>query len=259
MDRLFNYLAPRRWPDTALKFLAFCLLIGSMNITFNWAFAPGPQAPWWFYVLNGLAVGGPFVLFFFGIASYQVRLQRRLKLLSRTDALTGLENRRSFLELAARRRAEGVPGVLMLLDADHFKRVNDEHGHAVGDVALRAIAYVLRRNLRPGDIIGRLGGEEFAVYMHDVNAGQARAVGERLCRLIPFNAGPGKEHLSITLSAGAVTISTHDSLDRMLARADVALYHAKETGRARFVLWDKLILTEAASPDAVATPRASVG
>lgn len=258
MDRLFNYLAPRHWRDTTLKFLAFCLLIGGMNITFNRAFAPGPLAPWWFYVLNGLAVGGPFVLFFFGVASYQVRLQRQLKLLSRTDALTGLDNRRSFMELATRRQAEGVRGVLMLLDADHFKRVNDEHGHAVGDVALRAIAYVLRRNLRPGDIIGRLGGEEFAIYMRDVTVVQARVVGQRLCQLIPFNGGPGKEHLSITLSVGAVTISTSDSIDRMLARADVALYHAKETGRARFVLWDKLILTEDASAAASPPPLASV-
>jgi diguanylate cyclase len=158
-------------------------------------------------------------------------------LLSRKDGLTGLNNRRTFLELAQLRLDESPFGVVILLDADHFKRVNDVYGHAVGDVCLKEIAHRLKWNLREIDVAGRIGGEEFAVLFANATIEQARVIAGRLGQPIPFRAEGQAEHLSVTLSMGAVLIEPEISLDALLVRADQALYAAKEAGRARLVFW----------------------
>ena len=162
---------------------------------------------------------------------HQKALQDRLALLATTDALTGLPNRRAFLEAAA----TGGGGALLLLDADHFKRVNDAHGHAVGDACLRALADHLRRHLRKGDLVGRLGGEEFALFLPGATRAEAEALGARLCREVAVEAGSAPP-LRLTLSAGAALGTPDLPLDRLMAQADAALYQAKEAGRARLVV-----------------------
>ncbi len=172
------------------------------------------------------------------------RLMRRLRHLSRHDALTGLLNRRAMDErLAAewqRHLRLHEPFALLLLDIDHFKRVNDRHGHAVGDHALKALAEVLRELLRPTDSAARVGGEEFLVMLPGVDAPRALAAAERLRQEIARVAVPGTEPghvLHLTVSIGVADAVPQDgSLAQLLLRADQALYRAKAEGRDRVVL-----------------------
>jgi diguanylate cyclase (GGDEF)-like protein len=123
----------------------------------------------------------------------------------------------------------------MMLDVDHFKRVNDTHGHPSGDDVIREVARRLTERLRDTDILGRYGGEEFAVIAPDTDLADGRLLAERLrehvaCEPIPTRTGP----LHVTASIGLSQTSTAaESLTAALARADRALYHAKQTGRNR--------------------------
>ncbi|MBR0684269.1 GGDEF domain-containing protein [Roseomonas eburnea] len=162
-----------------------------------------------------------------------------------TDPLTGLANRRGFSAAAETAvslcRRQDMPAAMIVFDLDRFKAINDGHGHAAGDAVLAGMAGVLRRHLRAGDIVGRLGGEEFAVLCPGLDAAGAAAVAERLRaaqRLeVPHPAGPGE---AVTASAGVAELApTGDvatSLEAALAAADRALYAAKAAGRDRVVL-----------------------
>jgi len=176
------------------------------------------------------------------IASYawrQVLRARRLQDLSLTDELTGLPNRRHILayaseQLALARRLND-PVSLIVLDLDHFKRVNDEHGHAGGDAVLRGVATLLLDALRTGNRVGRLGGEEFLVVVPHADVDSARALAERVrTRIATTRIAFGSGALAITASLGVVTSPpTHGSVDALLAIADAALYEAKHAGRDR--------------------------
>lgn len=167
---------------------------------------------------------------------------RRLNQLARTDALTGALVRGHFFELAGReveraRRENTQLGVLMI-DVDHFKSVNDVHGHAAGDETLRRIAEIARAQMRPSDVFGRIGGEEFAALLPNVDAQESLAVAERLREAvegeqIPIGAG---RTISCTVSVGAASMRAGDErFDDALARADARLYLAKDLGRNRVV------------------------
>jgi two-component system cell cycle response regulator len=155
-----------------------------------------------------------------------------------TDQLTGLHNRRYMrvqLEQFIKRSDMGGKAVSILLcDIDHFKKVNDIHGHSAGDDVLREFGRRLRENIRPMDLACRYGGEEFVVIMPDTNQALAQQAGERLRHLIesePFTIGRG-DALRITMSGGVATVyPPDDTLDSMLKRADEALYRAKSRGR----------------------------
>jgi diguanylate cyclase (GGDEF)-like protein/PAS domain S-box-containing protein len=157
------------------------------------------------------------------------------------DELTGLNNRRCFLlrlqsELAhVRRYPQGSASVLMA-DLDYFKRINDTYGHAVGDIALKQFADLLRNAVRETDVLGRLGGEEFAVLLPETGAESAEFFAQRLCvmlRSVPVQVG--EQSIPMTASIGVTMISpTDDGPDKVLKRADEALYQAKEFGRDRF-------------------------
>ena len=163
-------------------------------------------------------------------------MMRQLEDLVATDELTGLFNRRHFLRLATRELnamdADVVHG-LALIDLDHFKRINDVHGHAAGDQVLQAFAAVASACLREGDVLARYGGEEFVVLLPDCNAERLTSCCERL--RIAFTdvelIGISVTHLS--LSAGMTLLELGDDLDDALHRADQALYRAKRDGRNR--------------------------
>ena len=159
-----------------------------------------------------------------------------------TDPLTGLYNRRyveaHLKQLAEQSRGSGQELAIMMLDIDHFKSVNDTHGHAAGDQVLVQLADRLRENLRAIDLVARVGGEEFLVAMPRTSAKQAHAAADRLRKLVndtPFDLGEDRPALRVTASVGVATSASamlgERDLSRMCARADAALYAAKSAGR----------------------------
>ena len=165
-------------------------------------------------------------------------MMRQLEELVATDELTGLFNRRHFLRLAEQelgRMETGGQHGLALIDLDHFKRINDVYGHAVGDQVLQAFAHIARACLRETDIVARYGGEEFVLLLPHCSAQQLSVCCERLRRAfaeaeLAAVVLPGS-HLS--LSAGMTLLTKDDDLDAALHRADQALYRAKHGGRNR--------------------------
>jgi diguanylate cyclase (GGDEF)-like protein len=157
-----------------------------------------------------------------------------------TDALTGLPNRRYFDEfcglLARRRRSGDAVGVLMI-DVDHFKRLNDRHGHAVGDEVLRAVGGALVASVREEDVPARYGGEEFVVLLRDPGPGVAADIGERVRRAVADLDLSEQGVAGVTVSVGvAVQRSADQAVADLLAEADEALYRAKRAGRDRVAM-----------------------
>ncbi len=176
------------------------------------------------------------------IAIENARLFGEVQRLATTDGLTGIYNRRHFFILAEHevqraRRARHSMGVIMV-DVDHFKRVNDSHGHAAGDQVLRSVAERCQQNIRAVDILGRYGGEEFAILLPEADMAIALAVAERLRQCVASAPVSVDGHaISVTLSLGvAVLTDEGDDLEAVLYRADAALYAAKQAGRNRVVL-----------------------
>ncbi|HSO06972.1 MAG TPA: DUF484 family protein [Pelomicrobium sp.] len=175
-----------------------------------------------------------------------VTYSERLKHMGLTDGLTGVHNRRYFeqrlREEASRCLRQGSPLACMLLDIDHFKRINDSHGHQEGDRVLREVAFRIKNQLRLSDALARYGGEEFAALLGSADAQLGRHIGERVRRAIsqtPFRLRDGTE-LPVTLSIGIATIeagaapaSAESAAAAMVERADQALYRAKQGGRDR--------------------------
>ncbi len=158
--------------------------------------------------------------------------------LAHTDELTGVSNRRQLYadlkrELTRAQRS-GRPFSLILFDIDHFKDVNDTHGHAAGDEVLKSISHVTRAQLRQNDLLGRWGGEEFLILAVDADSAEAGTLAERLRRSIEQSTlGPVSR---VTASFGVATFCPQDSEDDLIRRTDAALYKAKEGGRNRVVV-----------------------
>jgi diguanylate cyclase (GGDEF)-like protein/PAS domain S-box-containing protein len=158
--------------------------------------------------------------------------------LAHTDALTGLWNRRYFVDAAQRRidaqRRHGRPMCLLMIDADHFKRVNDQHGHSVGDAVLRGLSVCLLGELRAGDLLARLGGEEFVALLGDTALPEALQVAERWRAAVAALRVPhGAATIGLTISIGVATWAAGGDLDSWLSEADERLYAAKAAGRDR--------------------------
>jgi diguanylate cyclase (GGDEF)-like protein len=158
---------------------------------------------------------------------------------SLTDALTGTLNRAGFeqraLRLLHRAQRDGRGVAMLMMDADHFKRINDELGHPAGDTALRMLVRAAREALRPSDLLGRHGGEEFVALLVDVSPQAAQAAAERLRATIAgTRIDIDGQRLGLTVSIG---LSTHAGagyeLHRLVSRADAAVYRAKARGRNR--------------------------
>lgn len=167
--------------------------------------------------------------------------EQRLLKLAQTDPLTGLANRARLadaFELERRRSLrQGTPLSALILDLDHFKRVNDDHGHDTGDRALRHVAGLLQTSLRRTDLAARLGGEEFVLLLSDTSLEQARVVADKIRQNIEQTLLViGDTTLSLTVSGGVAEYGIDgDSLKALVRRADARLYHAKATGRNRIV------------------------
>ncbi|TAL90615.1 MAG: GGDEF domain-containing protein [Rhodanobacter sp.] len=168
----------------------------------------------------------------------QFKLEQRLRERAETDGLTGLLLRNRFLDLGRIALRESHrqqrPASVLFLDADHFKRINDEYGHAAGDVALVALAARLHTQGRKGDLIGRIGGEEFAMLLPDVDRDQALIRAEHLRLAVRASHHPGG-HLSASIGIATCAPGCYDSIETLLARADQAMRQAKRDGRDRVV------------------------
>jgi diguanylate cyclase (GGDEF)-like protein len=163
---------------------------------------------------------------------------RRIEELAELDELTGSYNRRCIMRLLdaemEKSRQASTPCAIALIDLDWFKRINDAHGHPVGDEVLRTFAITIFANIRPDDCFGRYGGEEFLLLLPDTAGDAASRMMERLRGIVAdldWSAfAPG---MRVTISAGIVTLRDADTADTFLARADSALYSAKAQGRNR--------------------------
>jgi diguanylate cyclase (GGDEF)-like protein len=157
------------------------------------------------------------------------------------DELTGLSNRRHFLEVInehiARSRNERFGFGLCVLDVDNFKQINDTFGHLVGDKVLRAAADLMRQNMREYDFLARFGGEEFTLIITRGDEPTTRRCAERLRRAIAdAELSDLEENVELTVSIGATMFQRGDTLEAALARADAAMYEAKQAGRNAFVM-----------------------
>lgn len=169
------------------------------------------------------------------LALVREETQNQLLAASRTDHLTGLGNRHAFFERGARLLAGDGPMTLLAFDLDHFKSINDRHGHAAGDAVLALFADVARAGLGPNVVLARLGGEEFAALLPGIGAGAARPLAESLCRAFALEARRA-DGLAIraTVSVGlAERQAGRTDLPHLLSAADKALYSAKSLGRDR--------------------------
>ena len=172
--------------------------------------------------------------------SERKRLEAELLSMANSDFLTGLANRRYFIERLTEewsrlKREEGRTAGVLMLDIDYFKRVNDAHGHAVGDELLRHFAVLLGHELRRIDTVGRIGGEEFAIILPGASIDAAGVFAERLRRLVADSPMTMNEDpIAFTVSIGVAVMTAQDAnVDAALVRADEALYRAKEGGRNR--------------------------
>jgi diguanylate cyclase (GGDEF)-like protein len=159
--------------------------------------------------------------------------RRRLRVLANIDSLTNVPNRRHFRELATLALRADAPGTaaLLMFDIDHFKQLNDRHGHATGDRALRAVSRSMSEHLRALDIAGRQGGDEFVLMLRNTSVRDALGVASRMVAHLQSQARD--VHLpQLTLSFGVVQMIPGEPLDEALRRADQALYEAKRQGRS---------------------------
>jgi len=168
------------------------------------------------------------------------RIEAELQAFATTDFLTQLPNRRHFMghieaELTRIQRGNSQAAAVLMCDLDHFKSINDQWGHALGDLALKHFAGILREQLRKSDLAGRVGGEEFAVVLGDASLEEALGFAQRVQRRLaqaPLVAG--EQRIVLTVSIGIAAMSAADSsVDAPLSRSDQALYGAKERGRNR--------------------------
>ncbi len=175
----------------------------------------------------------------------EIRLQNQeLQVLARRDSLTGVSNRRFFLDrlqvLFESARREGHKLCCIMVDIDHFKRINDAHGHVSGDEVIRRVAEVLGTEVRSSDAICRYGGEEFLLVLQDVGVERAMLVAERLRRRV---AAPAFARVPVTASFGLTSSSfgARDA-DQLIRQADEALYASKQRGRDLVTRWDRIYL-----------------
>ncbi len=210
----------------------------------------GTQRGWLVVVLLVTLVFCVMIYFLLRINYLRNRTNRKLKELNAqlyelatTDSMTKLFNRRHFLESAEneflRQHRKLTQSAMLMMDIDHFKRVNDTYGHATGDAAIVLVAELLKASLRKYDLVGRLGGEEYAMMLVDCDIKKATDIAARLCKEIEetdieFDGNA----INITISIGISPLLDDDTkVEQSLVRSDKALYEAKKNGRNRFVVY----------------------
>ncbi len=232
VHQIFKLLAPKNLWDSILKIGLFLIAIGGVNSVFASVFYPKLDLPFHYVFLSGVFVGLPFVSLCFFMLHTQLGLLTEMAIQARYDSLTSLANRQWFLKKTRAALERGNSGVLLIMDADHFKLINDTFGHHIGDACLKQIGFWLKGNLRTDDIVGRIGGEEFGVFLVNTDVTRLQKVCDPFLKPLEF-AGDDGQILTVTMSIGATPALIGDDLDHLMRRADIALYKAKKNGRAR--------------------------
>ena len=248
--------------DYVLKLCVFTLvayfIMGQVTLAGHLSYAPlfirlpvSRDGLWVDNVASDFAASLGFLVILFDLAHKLISRWREreneIRRLSITDELTGVANRREILsflrESLARQRRNGLPLTVILADLDHFKMINDSHGHDAGDQVLRLSAQALQAALRSTDRVGRYGGEEFLIVLPDTDEGTAMQVVERCRKQLACLAVTARSGKAIEISGSfgfaglAGDTSQEDMLETLLARADEALYRAKHRGRDCAVAW----------------------
>ncbi len=256
-----------RWPAIFILFShgAIFLLRTPMSLLHGPASDPA-LASAWMNVISTEEVLATISIAFILLAMAKERTELQHKNAAMLDPLTGLANRRAFLDAAAQltqtQTARDVPVAVFMIDLDRFKSVNDRFGHSVGDEVLRIFAESAQVNLRPTDIVARLGGEEFAVLLADACRDNAFKVAERIRSTFAALAATVAGHaVNATASIGVAIIQDpQQDIHALLGQADQALYRAKARGRNRVVVIGLDLLMEGgadASPAATRLPLAT--
>jgi diguanylate cyclase (GGDEF)-like protein len=241
--------------SVSIIFAADMLLPGFTARFDNYAFGVGIP----------LAIAPTLIYPLIGLYYRAEKAQSDLDRLVRTDALTGLANRRAFFEYTAKlfgdpRGPSTGPLALMMIDIDHFKRVNDIYGHTAGDDILKRVGHMIREAVRGGrdsspSLVARVGGEEFAVVLAGMDAVEASAVAERVCRSVRHAGVPvAGELVTTTVSVGVALRLPTETLETTLKAADKAAYDAKRGGRDRW----SLAMSHQAGPSVAPEKKAEV-
>jgi diguanylate cyclase (GGDEF) domain len=255
-----------RWPAIFMLFAHGALFLLRTPLAAMLPWSPGNHmfGSVWLTVLSFEALLFTISIAFILLAMAKERTELRHRTAAMVDPLTGIANRRSFLQdaaqLAKRYSANPRPTAVLLIDLDHFKSINDRFGHALGDRALEIFADAARQSMRSSDLLGRLGGEEFAAVLSDTSRDKAVAVAERIRESFAKVAQDvDGRPVCATVSIGLVHCQ-EAALDvpELLAQADQALYFAKEHGRNRVEIATLDMVRERAA-DSPATAATSVG
>jgi len=256
-----------RWPAIFMLFAhgSLFLLRTPFAAMLPWLPAGNVVDSAWLIVMSFEALLFTIAIAFILLAMAKERAEFKLRTAAMVDPLTGIANRRSFLqdgaELMKRHAAESCPAAVLLVDLDHFKSINDRFGHAIGDRVLQIFARTAQESIKPPELIGRLGGEEFAIVFYDV--GQERAkVRAELIRTSFVEAATEVDGYPVaaTLSIG-IAFSKNSPLDvpELLMQADQALYDAKERGRNRVEIASRDLRQKRAypAPERIVAPPAA--
>lgn len=177
-----------------------------------------------------LVIGCPLTLVHLVRVAELKQANQQLRILAATDSLTSCLNRRAFTQAVDSRLSAG--GALLVIDADNFKDINDQHGHDRGDEALQIMAEKIRDNVRDSDIVGRIGGEEFGVFLPDAGIKTAGAVAERIRRAVQdTDFAPYGQPIRMSVSIGGACFARASSFSELFRSADQRLYAVKQTGR----------------------------
>lgn len=241
LEKLVDVVAPRSWLGLLVKavVLVACFTLVDLVVsraTVGWTNNNTPVT-----MLVTFLVGAPFGLFVMWVMRLQHDLKEQLQYLSETDVLTGLPNRNAFFDRASKSLDNNSACTVLMIDVDHFKKINDTYGHYAGDVALAQIGQHLRKILRSDDIVGRIGGEEFAVLLSTNEPAAVNRVAGNICDTIQIDmrrAGDTNiQSFNVTFSIGAVVALPGQRLIDLMKFADESLYKAKSSGRNQVVVY----------------------
>lgn len=210
-------------------------LIILWDLTWRQAFQGAESRQVLKYAVDLAVITGPISLVFHYRSRRTASKLKQLTMRADFDQLSGLLNRQSFYERLKSALQPSSGGLVLMIDADHFKELNDTHGHAAGDHCIREIGKRLKENLRVGDIAGRIGGEEFAVFLPEINANQGKKIATQISRPIVTTNSEDQSYLKLTMSVGAVWVEGESVAEVVMSRADKLMYSAKKNGRSQIV------------------------